>query len=146
MRIRRRSWWPSKMTPNMSKISRSWWSAVGLRHVEQLVVDAEARLLGEVVDAVDGGEEGEALALEVLEGRRHGRGRDEHGRVVPEEHGVEHRVGVGLAQLLRDQLQARRVGHYRAVPRLPRDRLMLCTAPGCSRSSSPTTSSVPRPP
>ena len=36
-------------------------------HVQQLVVHAEARLLGEVVDAVHGGEEAEALAAQVLE-------------------------------------------------------------------------------
>src|SRR3712207_7057251 len=40
---------------------------VDLDHVEQLVVHAEARLLGVVVDAVHAGQEGEALPAQVLE-------------------------------------------------------------------------------
>ena len=85
-------------------------------HVEQLVVHAEARLLGEVVDAVDGGEERVALALEVLQRRRHGGGSDQQRGVLPEEDGAEDGVRVGVAQLLRDQLQSGGVGHQGCRP------------------------------
>ena len=51
--------------------ARAHGDAVDLVHVEQLVVDAEARLLREVVDAVDRGEEAVALGAQVLERRRH---------------------------------------------------------------------------
>src|SRR5919107_973519 len=43
MRIRRRSGWPSKITPNMSKISRSWWSAVGHSSVAGTAPGATSR-------------------------------------------------------------------------------------------------------
>jgi hypothetical protein len=85
--------------------------AVDVRHVEQLVVDAEPRLLGEVVDAVQGGEEAVALLAQLLERGRDGLGRDEHRRLVAEEDRVEHALLVASAQLLRDQLEAGRVRH-----------------------------------
>ena len=126
--------------------ARAHGDAIDLVHVEQLVVHAEARLLREVVDAVDGGEEGVALALEVLQRRRHGGGGDQQRGVVAEEDGAEHGVLVGVAQLLRDQLQSGGVGHQGAAPMLPPGTLMRWTAPGSSRSRSATTSSVPTPP
>ena len=64
--------------------------AVHLVHVEQLVVDAEARLFGEVVDAVDRREEGIALALQEPQRGRHRRGCDDQRRLLAEEDGVEH--------------------------------------------------------
>jgi hypothetical protein len=91
--------------------------AVDLVHVEELVVHAEPRLLGEVVDAVDGGQEVEALTAQVLE-RPADRGRGDRQRgLVAEVDGVEHGLRVALAQFLGDQLQARRVRH--PEPRSP---------------------------
>jgi hypothetical protein len=74
-------------------------------------VDAEARLDREVVDAVHGCEEPEPLGAQPLERSGNRGGRDDERRLATEEDGVEHRVGVGVAQLLRDQLQPGRVRH-----------------------------------
>ena len=50
--------------------------------------------------------------------RRHRGGRDEQRGVVAEEDGVEHRAGVGVAQVLRDQLQPGGVRHRGRPARL----------------------------
>ena len=131
MRMRRRSGWPSKTTPNMSKISRSWCSAVGQAgvtegravvqrharghrdavqrgHVEELVVDAQARLVRVVVQAVDADQAAEALGLQRGQGLGHRRRGDvQAGLAVLVPDGQD---AVGL-QILREHRQGGCVRH-----------------------------------
>ena len=111
--MRRRSGWPRKTIPKKSYASRSWKSAVGkeldagvdlrqpvavgvrqrrldaqaldARHVEQLVVDAESRLAGQVVGGVEAGQERVLLARRVAQPAEHvedALGVDDQGRLV----------------------------------------------------------------
>ena len=114
-------------------------------HVEQLVVDAEARLLGVVVDAVDASQEaGSPCARRRSSVARHGAGATAQRRLVAEVARVEDGVRVGLAQVLSDQLEAGRVRH--SVPFPPPDTSIACCAAASSAIADSTTSSVPRPP
>ena len=126
--------------------ARAHGDAVDLVHVEQLVVHAEARLLGEVVDAVDRGEEAEALAAQVLERRGHGGRRDEQRGLVAEERRCRGRASASASRSSWAISSRPVASGTRVPPPVPPDTLMFVTASGSSRWSSATTSSVPRPP
>ncbi len=84
--------------------------------VQQLVLDAEPRLLGEVVDPVDAHEVLIALGPERFEHLADHLGHDVDRALVAEELGAEHGLGVRFAQLLGQQLCAgcvRHPGHLR---------------------------------
>jgi hypothetical protein len=87
--------------------------AVDGPHVEHLVVHAEARLLREVVDTVQRGEEGVALADDVFD-RVADVGRLDHdGGLSAVVDGVEDRLRPQVAQLAGEQLEAGGVRHRR---------------------------------
>jgi hypothetical protein len=72
-------------------------------------VDSQARLVGVVVDAMDRAQEREALVAKRGERLADRAGRDLERGLVAEEDGVDNAVGVGLAEVLGDQLVAGRV-------------------------------------
>ena len=108
------------------------------RHVEQLVVDGEAGLGGEVVDAVDAGEEAELVTgrvLEVGEHLAHPLGVDEQRRLPVLVRGAGHGAVVARVDLLREQLQSGGVDHRQTFASSP----MTSSGepgPGGSRSAS----------
>ena len=94
--------------------------AVHRAHVDELVVHPEPRLLGVVVEAVDAGQEAEALGAQEGEGRAD-RGGLHVQRGLPAEvlRARDHRlVAVGLGELLGQELQPGGVRHRRC-PRSP---------------------------
>ena len=91
--------------------------AVDGPHVEQLVVHAEARLLGVVVDPVDAHERAEALGLQLLEDPADLARRDDDLALAVSVRGVEHGVGVGVPQLPGEQLKTGCVRHLRPLAR-----------------------------
>ena len=143
------SGWPRKLIPKKSKISRSWKSAVGKSStqesisaisrrpgsgsialtrmrsralaVDQLVVDAEARVGRQVVGGVDARAEVVGLAGLVAqpgEDREDLLGVDDQGGLLVVEAGVDDRAGVALVDLRADQLETGGVRHS-APPRVP---------------------------
>src|SRR6476659_5530703 len=104
--------------------------------IQQLVVDAEARLGWQVVRCVQAGEEAVALARRVAQPGEHGedlRRVDDQRRLAAVEAGVEHRAGVVLLDLPPDQLQSGGVRHGSA-PALPRT---PPPPPGSARGGQP---------
>src|SRR5262249_51611457 len=98
--------------------------ALAARAIQQLVVDAEARLRRQVVGGMEAGEEAIFLPRGFAEPAEHGEDLpwvDEHGRLPAVEGRVEDGPGVLLIDLPTDQLQSGGVRHGPAPspPRRP---------------------------